>query len=330
MLDQLWPLAGGFFMGHPVLVWCGFLVLVAGLLVFDLRVLHRHDHTIGFMESLRITGFYVAISLAFGGVLWATMGAEAGMLFVTAFLVEKTLSLDNVFVISTIFAAFAVPSRYQHRGLFWGIIGVGVMRGAMILLGGAMIARFHWVLFLFGGFLVLTGIKMLFSKHEAVEDPGQSRVVALAKRFIPLTHDYHGHAFFVRETSAAGKARLVATPLLPALLVVEAADLLFALDSIPAVLAISTDAFVVFSSNIFAVLGLRALYSVLSVMVGRFVYLRYALSGVLMFIGAKIFWVELVGPIPAFVSLAVTVAVLGGSIALSLLRPPTADSAKAS
>jgi tellurite resistance protein TerC len=330
MFDQLWPLAGASFMGQPVLVWCGFLALVAGLLTFDLRVLNRHDHTIGFLESLRTTGLYVAIALAFGGVLWATLGGEAGMLFVTAYLVEESLSLDNVFVISTIFAAFAIPSKYQHRVLFWGIIGVVLMRGAMILVGSVMIARFHWILFLFGGFLVITGIKMLFSSHEAAEDPSQSKVVSLVKRFIPLTHEFHGHAFFARVLSAKGASRLVATPLFPALLVVETADLLFALDSIPAVLAISTDAFIVFSSNIFAVLGLRALYSVLSVMVGRFVYLRYALAGVLMFIGAKIFWVELVGPIPAFVSLAVTVTVLGGSIVLSLLRPPARDSAKTS
>ncbi len=329
MLDQLWPLVGATFLGQPILVWCGFLVLIGALLTFDLRVLNRYDHTIGFMESLRTTALYVAIALAFGGLLWATMGAEAGMLFVTAYLVEESLSLDNVFVISTIFAAFAIPPKYQHRVLFWGIIGVVVMRGMMILLGSVMVARFHWILFLFGGFLILTGMKMLTASPAAAEDPSKSKVVALAKRFIPLTHEFHGHAFFARVPSKKGNLRLVATPLLPALLVVETADLLFAVDSIPAVLAISTDAFIVFSSNIFAVLGLRALYSVLSVMVGRFGYLRYALAGVLMFIGAKIFWVELVGPIHAVVSLGVTVLVLGGAIVLSLLRPPAQPPVKA-
>jgi tellurite resistance protein TerC len=329
MFNQFWPLVGATFMGHPVLVWCGFLVLIGVLLTFDLRVLNRQDHTIGFMESLRATALYVAIALAFGGLLWATMGAEAGMLFVTAYLVEESLSLDNVFVISTIFAAFAIPPKYQHRVLFWGIVGVVLMRGSMILLGSVMVARFHWILFFFGGFLIVTGMKMLSASHaEAAEDPGQSKVVALAKRFIPLTHEFHGHAFFARVPSKKGNLRLVATPLFPALLVVETADLLFAVDSIPAVLAISTDAFIVFSSNIFAVLGLRALYSVLSVMVGRFVYLRYALAGVLMFIGAKIFWVELVGPIHAVVSLGVTVLVLGGSIVLSLLCPPAEEKAE--
>ncbi|WP_337996884.1 TerC/Alx family metal homeostasis membrane protein [Oleispirillum naphthae] len=315
MFDQLWPLAGTAFMGWPVLVWCGLFVLVGGLLAFDLKVLNRTDHAIGFAESLATTLLYVAVAAAFGGGVWGFAGAEAGMLYFTAFLVEKSLSLDNVFVISTIFAAFAVPAKHQHRVLFWGILGAVVMRGAMIVLGSAMIARFHWILFAFGAFLLLSGVKALLTPPRR-PDAGPPRLLAALKRLLPVTAEFHGHAFFARTPGG----RLAATPLLPALIVVEAADAIFAVDSIPAVLSITGDPFIVLSSNIFAILGLRALYSVLAVMVGRFVYLRHGLAAVLMFIGAKIFWGELVGPVPAAVSLAVTVALLGGAVAASLLR----------
>ncbi|MGE4528464.1 MAG: TerC family protein [Rhodospirillaceae bacterium] len=315
MLDQLWPMAGAAFMGWPVLVWCGLFVLVGGLLAFDLRVLNRTDHAIGFTESLATTLFYVAVAAAFGGGVWHFAGAEAGMLYFTAFLVEKSLSLDNVFVISTIFAAFAVPAKYQHRVLFWGILGAVAMRGAMIVLGSAMIARFHWILFVFGGFLLLSGVKALLTPPPHPE-AGSPRLLAVLKRLLPVTPEFHGHAFFVRTPGG----RLAATPLLPALIVVEAADVIFAVDSIPAVLSITGDPFIVLSSNIFAILGLRALYSVLAAMVGRFAYLRHGLAAVLIFIGAKIFWGVLVGPVPAAVSLTVTVVLLGGAVAASLLR----------
>ena len=319
MFDQIWPMAGTPFMGQPVVVWCLFLILVASLLTFDLRVLHRHDHAIGFKESLRTTAIYVAIALAFGGFVWWYMGHEAAILYVTAYLVEESLSLDNVFVMSAIFAAFAIPPKYQHRVLFWGIVGVVVMRGVMIAVGAAMIERFEWVLYVFGGFLIFTGARMAFSHSDAPAIPEESRLVRLVRRVIPISQEFHGHAFLVRIQTAKGLRRM-ATPLLPALLVIEAADLVFALDSIPAVLSITTNTFIVFTSNIFAILGLRALYSVLAVMVGRFQYLHYGLAAVLVFIGGKIFWEELVGHVPPLVSLGVTVCLLGSAIGLSLAR----------
>jgi len=318
MFEQFWPMAGVPFMGWPAFAWFGFFLLVGILLVFDLKVLNRTDHAVGFRESLVTTAFYVAVAAAFGGAVWAFAGAEAGMLYVTAFLVEKSLSLDNVFVMSTVFTAFAVPAKYQHRVLFWGILGAVAMRGAMIVLGSAMIARFHWILFVFGVFLVATGVKTLLvapRPHGADTPP----LFAVLKRLIPVTPDFHGHAFFARVAGAKGLVWR-ATPLLPALVVVEIADAIFAVDSIPAVLSITGDPFLVLSSNVFAILGLRALYSVLAVMVGRFAYLRHGLAAVLMFIGGKIFWVALVGPVPAAVSLSATVLLLGGAIAASLLR----------
>lgn len=322
MAEALW-------LGHPVWVWCAFLAFVAFLLIFDLRVLHRHDHVESVRDSLLITAFYVGIALAFGGGVWYVMGRDAGLLYITAYLIEESLSIDNVFVMSTIFAAFAIPRQYQHRVLFWGIIGVVAMRGAMIAVGTAMIQQFEWILFIFGAFLVFTGVKMAFTHGDAPEHPEQSRLVCWVRKVIPITHQFHGHAFFARVATRRG-IKLMATPLLPALIVIETADLVFALDSIPAVLSITTDTFIVFTSNIFAVLGLRALYAVLAVMVGRFVYLRYGLAAVLVFIGAKIFWADLIGPVPSAVSLAVTVLLLGGAIGASLLRPQktAADAAR--
>lgn len=329
MLEQLWLLAETPLSGHPVWLWCAFLGFVALLLVVDLRVLHRHDHVESARESLLFTAFYVGVALLFGAGVWYFMGAEAGLLYVTAYLVEESLSIDNVFVMSTIFAAFAIPRKYQHRVLFWGIVGVVVMRGVMILIGAAMIAKFEWILYLFGAFLVFTGAKMAFTHGQSPDHPEQSRLVRIVRKIIPITPEFHGHAFLARVKTARG-LKLMATPLLPALIVIETADLVFALDSIPAVLSITTDTFIVFTSNIFAILGLRALYSVLAVMVGRFRYLHYGLAGVLVFIGGKIFWAELVGHVPPALSLGVTVALLGGAILLSLVRKPAEVRAEAS
>lgn len=306
-------------MGHPVMVWCLFLVLVAMLLAFDLRVLNRQDHAIGFKESLRTTALYVAIALAFGGFVWWYMGHEAAILYVTAYLVEESLSLDNVFVMSAIFAAFAIPAKYQHRVLFWGIVGVVLMRGVMIAVGAAMIERFDWILYVFGAFLMFTGVRMAISHSGPPAHPEDSRLVRMVRKVIPISKEFHGHDFIVQVTTAKGLRR-VATPLLPALLVIETADLVFALDSIPAVLSITPDTFIVFTSNIFAILGLRALYSVLAVMVGRFQYLHYGLSAVLVFIGGKIFWEQAIGHVPPLVSLGATVCLLGSAIGLSLVR----------
>lgn len=309
------------FLGHPVLVWGGFLALVFALLAFDLRVVNHEDHVAGFRESLVMTGFYIAIALLFGAGIVHFMGREAGMLYLTAYLIEKSLSLDNVFVISLLFSTFSIPRKFQHRVLFWGILGALVMRGGMIAVGAAMVSRFHWVLYLFGAFLVFTGIRMLVLRDGDAGDSGHHRIATWIRHVLPMTDDIRGHDFFIRSSIHKGRrGGWVATPLFAALAVIEIADVVFAVDSIPAVLALTDDAFIVFTSNIFAILGLRALYMVLAVLVERFTYLRFGLAGVLVFIGAKVFWSELVAPVPAALSLGVTAVLLGGTAMVSFIR----------
>ena len=246
------------------------------------------------------------------------------MEYMTGFLIEKSLSLDNVFVISLIFGYFAVPAAYQHRVLFWGILGVIVMRAVMIALGAAIVSNFSWVLYLFGAFLVLTGIKMLLPS-SGPPDVANSPVLRLARRWMRVTDDYHGNRFFVRLPEP-GTSRVVrfATPLFLALLLVEAADLVFAVDSVPAIFAITSDPYIVYTSNIFAILGLRALYFALAAMVHRFHALKYALALVLVFIGGKIFWNQIMGKLDPAISLSVTLALILGGIVFSLLRPAPA------
>ncbi|WP_207484174.1 TerC family protein [Arenibaculum pallidiluteum] len=326
-MEWLADLLQGSFLGQPTWAWLSFLVIVALLLVLDLGVLHRRQGEIPVGESLWLSAGYIAVALAFGGWVWLSLGAEAGIAYYTGFLVEKSLSLDNVFVISLIFTYFAVPRIHQHRVLFWGILGVIVLRGIMIGLGAALVSQFSWILYVFGVFLIATGIKMLLMADSMprIED---NPVLRLLRRHLNLTDALHGERFFVKAPCPRDPRRKVwwATPLFLALVLVETADLIFAVDSVPAIFAITTDPFVVYTSNIFAILGLRALYFALAAMIHRFHYLKYALSAVLIFIGGKIFWNLLVGKMDPVISLSVTGALLAGGIVVSLLRTRGAQS----
>ncbi|XZG69860.1 TerC family protein [Chitinibacteraceae bacterium HSL-7] len=309
------------------LPWIIFGVIVIALLVFDLGVLHKDDHEIGVAESLKLSAFYIAAGLSFGGYVWYTKGATAGMEYYTGFLVEKSLSMDNVFVISLIFTALAIPRQYQHRVLFWGILGAIVMRAIMIGLGASLVKEFSWILLVFGAFLVFTGIKMLVAKDE---DPNveEMKMYKWLKGHLRMTPNLQGNQFFVEGSSIGEKAGRVATPLFLALLMVEGADLVFAVDSIPAIFAITQDPFIVYTSNIFAILGLRALYFALAAMVHRFHYLKYALAIVLVFIGFKIGLVYMDVKIPSVISLTVTFGLLTAGVVYSLYKtrndPPAA------
>lgn len=309
-------------MGTPLWMWGVFAGVVVTLLTLDLGLFHRKIREIGIAESLKLSGFYIAIALAFGAWVWAAQGSQSGKEYLTGFLVEKTLSMDNVFLISVIFGYLAIPARYQHRVLFWGILGVIVLRGLMIGLGATLVAELHWVLYLFAVFLVATGIKMLVIGGHT-PDIAHNPILRLMRRTLRITPELRGERFFVREPHPqTGRKVLWVTPLFVALALIEIVDLIFAVDSVPAIFAITTDPFVVYTSNIFAILGLRALYFALAAVIDRFQYLKQALVLVLVFIGSKIFVADLMGweKFPASLSLSVTVALIGGGIAYSLYR----------
>jgi tellurite resistance protein TerC len=310
------------FLTHPVWLWLAFVGIVAVLLALDLGVLARRwgDKEIGVKESLKLSAGYIAIALIFGAWVWWYMGREAGMAYLTGFAIEKTLAMDNVFVISMIFAYFAIPRAYQHRVLFWGILGVIVLRAIMIGLGAALVTQFDWMMWIFGAFLLLTGVKMLMvgDKPMNIED---NPVLGWMKRRMNVTNELHGQKFWVKlPDSKTGKMVWFATPLFLALALVEVADLIFAVDSVPAIFAITTDPFIVYTSNIFAILGLRALYFALAAMVHRFKYLKVALSVVLVFIGAKIFYNQLFGKMDPAISLGIIFAILAAGILYSLWK----------
>jgi tellurite resistance protein TerC len=307
------------FMGTPAWAWLMFITIVITLLALDLGILHRKEREIGVRESLMLSAGYIGIACVFGAWVWWHLGPESGMNFFTGFAVEKSLSLDNVFVISLIFGYFAVPRRYQHRVLFWGILGVIILRAIMIALGSTLVQEFHWLLYVFGAFLVFTGIKMLFISDDG-HDISQSPILRVLKRCLRVTPELHDKKFLVRlPDPATGQMKLWATPLLLTLLLVEFADLVFAVDSVPAIFAITTDPFIVYTSNIFAILGLRALYFALAAMVARFKYLKYALSLVLIFIGGKIFYGEFYGKMDPAISLSVTFGLLAMGVLVSLV-----------
>lgn len=308
------------FLGQAVWLWLVFFTVVVALLAFDLGVLHKDDHAIGIGESLRLSAGYIGVAVLFGCWLWWQLGAERGIEYFTGFVIEKSLSMDNVFVIAMIFSFFATPRQYQHRVLFWGILGVIVLRALMIGLGAALVTQFSWVLYVFGAFLVATGVKMLWMADHKPDLENNVLLRFLRKR-MRVTPTLRGNAFFVREPQAPGGAPVLwATPLFLALCLVEFADLIFAVDSVPAIFAITTDPFIVYTSNIFAILGLRALYFALAAMIHRFVYLKYALALVLVFIGSKIFLVNLVGKFPPLLSLSVTAALIAGGVVVSLWK----------
>ncbi|QII83525.1 TerC family protein [Bordetella hinzii] len=308
------------FLGTPVWSWLLFLGVVVALLAFDLGVLHKEEREIGVRESLLLSAGYIAAALAFGAWIWWQMGAESSMAYYTGFLIEKSLSMDNVFVIALIFTYFAIPRRYQHRVLFWGILGVIILRAIMIGLGTALVSQFGWVMYLFGAFLVYTGVKMWRMVDEA-PDIENNAILKFLKRRMRVTDGLRGNAFTVVETDPATQRKLrFATPLLLALVLIEFVDLLFAVDSVPAIFAITTDPFIVYTSNIFAILGLRALYFALSALIHRFHYLKYTLALVLVFIGGKIFLHGLVGKVPATLSLSVTFGLIAAGILYSLWK----------
>ncbi|WP_310583586.1 TerC/Alx family metal homeostasis membrane protein, partial [Deinococcus sp.] len=298
----------GDWLGTPTWMWVVFMTLILGLLAFDLGILSRRrkagtasasdaeaddvPQTISIAASLRLSVFYISVALLFGLWVWSSLGAESAVQYYTAFAIEKALSLDNVFVISLIFTALAIPRQYQHRVLFWGILGVIVLRGVMIGVGTALVTGFDWVLWVFGAFLLITGLRLLIQKDKDDSPPDIERhpVARLVRRVLPVTPALHGERFLVRMADKTGRVRLHATPLLLALAMVEVADVVFAVDSIPAVFAITQEPFLVYTSNIFAILGLRALYFALAALVHRFEGLKPALALVLVFIGAKIFY----------------------------------------
>jgi tellurite resistance protein TerC len=297
--------------GSPVL-WAGFIIFVMAMLALDLGVFHRKAHVVRFREALSWSLVWVALALIFNAGVWWYFGSQKGIEFLTGYLIEKSLSVDNIFVFVVIFAALRIPAEYQHRVLFWGILSALVMRAIMIFAGAAMIARFHWLIYIFGAFLVITGIK-LFLQRGKESNPEDSWAMRLVRRVIPSTDTLDGSHFFTRVDG-----RTLATPLFMALILVEITDVIFAVDSIPAIFAITLDPFIVFTSNIFAILGLRSLYFLLADLVDKFRYLKVGLAAVLVFVGVKMMIVDIY-KIPALASLAVVSAMLAVSVAASLL-----------
>ena len=310
-------------LGTPGWFWLAFAGLVAALTAFDLGILNRKNREMGIGESLKLSLFYISIALAFGVWVWLQKGPEAGVQYYTGFFIEKALSIDNVFVISMIFSYFAIPAKYQYRALVWGIVAVIVLRGIMIAGGAALVDQAYWVLYLFAGFLIFTGVKM-FGASDHAPDIGNNAAVRWISNHMRVTSELHGQRFFVKVPDPkTGALVTAATPLFLALVVINLADIVFALDSVPAIFAITTDTFIVYTSNIMAILGLRALYFALAAMVHRFHYLKYALAAVLVFIGAKILVSDLVlggAKFPPLASLGVTVGLIAGGVIYSLWK----------
>lgn len=308
-------------LGKPAWMWLAFMSLVVVLLVLDLGVLHKDQHEIGVRESLLLSGMYIAFALAFGGWVWWELGRQSGIEYLTGFAIEKSLAMDNVFVIAMIFGYFAIPRALQHRVLFWGIIGVIVLRALMIGAGAALVSQYGWVLYIFAAFLIFTGVKMFFA-GDGHADVGDNPMVRWMRRRLRVTDRLHGQKFFVREADANGRMVLWATPMFLALVMIEIADVIFAVDSVPAIFAITTDPYIVYTSNIFAILGLRALYFALAAVIHRFAYLKQALAVLLVFIGGKIFVADLLGweKFPAEWSLLITAGILAGGIGWSLWK----------
>lgn len=306
----------------PLWAWVAFLAFIAAMLALDLGVFHRKSHTVAMKEALSWCAVWFSLAMTFNAVVWWWMGNKAALEFFTGYLIEICLSIDNVFVFIVIFTYFKVPPQHQHRVLFWRILGAAVMRLIFIFAGVALLERFHWLIYIFGGFLVLTGIKMALPKKEEI-DPEKNIAVRLFRRFFPVTPSYVGGQFF-----ALHNGRKMATPLFIVLLVVETTDVAFALDSIPAVLAITKNTFIVFTSNIFAILGLRALYFALSGVMGLFRYLGLGLAFILVFIGVKMLLTSISVHVPIGVSLGVIATTLTVSVLASLYIPAGGKASK--
>ncbi|MGL4490096.1 MAG: TerC family protein [Rhizobiaceae bacterium] len=306
------------FLGTPTYFWLIFISLVIALLAFDLGILHKEDKEISARESFILYGCYVTIALIFGAWVWWSRGPQAGLEFYTGYVIEQSLAMDNIFVIATIFTYFSIPRKYQHRVLFWGIIGAIVMRAIMIGFGAALVTEFNWILYVFGAFLVFTGLNMFRATEHGGSMENNKLLKWLRKRF-NITDELHGHDFTVKKPHpVTGKMVTWLTPLAVALILVEFADLVFAVDSVPAIFAITLDPFIVYTSNIFAVLGLRSLYFALAAAMHRFVYLKYSLALILTLVGIKIFLVPLGIKVDTMISLVGTVSILAAGIGYSL------------
>jgi tellurite resistance protein TerC len=300
-------------MDSSLLVWIGFGAFVLAMLALDLGVFHRKSHTVGLKEALAWTGAWITLALLFNAGVWHWRGSDRGLEFLTGYLVEMSLSVDNLFVFLLIFAYFKVPAQYQHKVLFWGILGALIMRAVFIGAGIALIQKFHWIIYVFGAVLVVSGLKMAFAQDNEVH-PEKNPVLRLFRRIMPVTAEYHAGRFFVKPDK-----RWLATPLFIVLLMLETTDLVFAVDSVPAVLAITTDPFIVYTSNVFAILGLRSMFFALAGVMKLFVYLHYGLAAVLVFVGAKMLLAGFY-KIPTLTSLLVIVGLLGVAVAASLLH----------
>jgi tellurite resistance protein TerC len=305
MIDQIW-------------LWVGFNVFVLAMLALDLGVFHRKAHVVSFKESITWTVVWVVLAMLFNLGVWHYYGSQKALEFFTGYLIEKSLSVDNVFVFALLFSYFAVPAKYQHKVLFWGILGALLMRALMIAAGAALVTKFTWIIYVFGAFLILTGIKMIVKREEEIH-PERNPVVRWFKKLMPVTADYRGDRFFVMEGG-----RRWATPLFVVLLLVEFSDLIFAVDSIPAIFAVTTDPFIVYTSNVFAILGLRSLYFALAGVMDKFHYLKIGLGVVLAFVGVKMLLAHTAWKIPTLPALGVVVLILAVSIVWSLLRPKRA------
>ncbi len=291
-------------------LWLAVIGFIVVALLFDLFVLHRDAHEVTMREAGWTSAVWIAFGLCFGVIVWVLFGADRAGEYFAGYLIEKSLSVDNIFVFALIFSYFAVPSIYQHRLLFWGVLGALVFRAIFIAAGAALLENFHWMIYVFGAFLVLTGIKMgVYRGHAA--DPGKNPVLRLLRRLMPMTDTYEGQRFFIRRAG-----RLVATPLLAVLVAIETTDIIFAVDSIPAIFAITSEPFLVFTSNAFAILGLRALYFLLAGMIRRFAYLKLGLAVVLVFVGVKMLLTD-VYKVPVWTSLGIIAAILGLAVGVS-------------
>lgn len=295
-------------------LWVGFNLFVLAMLALDLGIFHHDAHPVSNREALIWSAVWVALALLFNAGIYFFSGSEHALQFLTGYLIEKSLSVDNIFVFVLLFSAFRVPAVYQHKVLFWGVLGALVMRGILIALGVMLLENFHWVLYLFGVFLIVTGIRMAFNKDEAVH-PERNPVLQLVRRVVPVTANFEGDRFLVRRAG-----QVLATPLLLVLLVVETTDLVFALDSIPAIFAISRDPFIVYTSNAFAILGLRSLYFVFANVMGKFYYLKFGLSVVLSFIGVKMVLADIY-----HISIGLSLAVIAFVLAVALIASIVSD-----
>jgi TerC family integral membrane protein len=294
-------------------LWVGFNLFVLALLALDLGVFHRNSHIVSLKEAGIWSAIWITLALTFNVGLYFFMGPEPALQFFTGYLIEKSLSVDNIFIFVLLFTSFSVPAAYQHRVLFWGIIGALLMRGTLIALGAVLLEQFHWILYLFGAFLIFTGIRMGLHKETEVH-PEQNPLLKLVRRLVPVTNDYEHDHFFIHRTG-----QVMATPLFLVLLIIETTDLVFALDSIPAIFAVTQDPFIVYTSNVFAILGLRSLYFVFAHVMGKFYYLKPGLAVILSYVGVKMVLAEIY-PIPTILSLAIIAAVLAIAIVASVIR----------